>query len=115
MKAAALAFSSGGWLAMAQRLGRLAQWPFVQGRQRSRSLPGPVPDGPQTRDLPAIPPQSFREWWAGREAGATRMSELSGARTDVLSAIRRAVPWRRWRSACRLRRDCPRLRARRST
>ncbi len=56
MRAASLAFSGGGWLALAQRLGRLAQWPFVDGGQISGRCPGPAPDGPRRgicRPLPA--------------------------------------------------------------
>jgi L-lactate dehydrogenase complex protein LldF len=71
MKAAALAFSSGGWLSMAQRLGRLAQWPFAE-EGRIASLPGPGAGWTATRDLPAIPAQSFRQWWAAREREAQR-------------------------------------------
>jgi L-lactate dehydrogenase complex protein LldF len=65
MRAAAMAFRGGGWLALAQRLGRLAQWPFVRGG-RIHSLPGPGADWTATRDLPAMPAQTFRQWWAVR-------------------------------------------------
>ncbi len=65
MKGASLAFSSGGWLGLAQQVGRLAQWPFVHDRSIS-SLPGPGGAWTHSRDLPAIPPQSFRQWWAAR-------------------------------------------------
>ena len=66
MRAASLAFSGGGWLSLAQRLGRLAQWPFVDGG-KIRSLPGPAAGWTETRDLPAVPAQTFREWWAARK------------------------------------------------
>jgi L-lactate dehydrogenase complex protein LldF len=65
MKAAAVAFSSPGWLALAQKLGRLGQRPFARDG-RIRSLPGPGAAWTETRDLPAIPPQSFRAWWKTR-------------------------------------------------
>jgi L-lactate dehydrogenase complex protein LldF len=66
MKAARLAFADGGRLEIAQKLGRLAQWPF-QHDGELRHLPGPFRDWTNARDLPAIPPESFREWWARRE------------------------------------------------
>jgi L-lactate dehydrogenase complex protein LldF len=65
MKAAAAAFSGGGWLSMAQRLGRWAQWPFAEAGSIA-SLPGPAAGWTATRDLPAIPKESFRQWWARR-------------------------------------------------
>ncbi|MEO7274145.1 MAG: LutB/LldF family L-lactate oxidation iron-sulfur protein [Vicinamibacterales bacterium] len=71
MRAAALAFSGGGWLGLAQRLGRLAQRPFADGAS-IKSLPGPGAGWTDTRDLPAMPAQSFRQWWAGRKAGGSR-------------------------------------------
>ena len=71
MRAAALAFSSGGWLGLAQRLGRFAQRPFTHGSSIS-SLPGPGAGWTDTRDLPAMPAQSFRQWWASRRSGDAR-------------------------------------------
>ena len=65
MNSAALAFSGPGWLSLAQKLGRLAQWPFAEGG-RITSLPGPGAAWTATRDLPALPKQSFREWWKTR-------------------------------------------------
>ena len=65
MKAAAVAFSSPGWLALAQKLGRMGQRPFAE-EGRITSLPGPGAAWTETRDLPAIPPQSFRAWWKTR-------------------------------------------------
>jgi L-lactate dehydrogenase complex protein LldF len=69
MKAAAVAFSSPGWLSLAQTLGRLAQWPFAHDG-RITSLPGPGAAWTGTRDLPAIPRESFRSWWAARKREA---------------------------------------------
>ena len=63
MKAAAFAFRGGGRLALAQKVGRLGQWSFVHNG-RITSLPGPLAGWTDTRDLPAIPAESFREWWA---------------------------------------------------
>jgi L-lactate dehydrogenase complex protein LldF len=66
MKAGALAFADGGRLELVQKLARLAQWPF-QHDGELRHLPGPFRDWTKARDFPAIPPESFREWWARRE------------------------------------------------
>jgi L-lactate dehydrogenase complex protein LldF len=66
MKAAAFALSSAGRLAAVQKLGRLAQWPFEKNGNLHH-LPGPLGAWTETRDLPAIPDESFREWWAKRE------------------------------------------------
>ena len=68
MKAAAFAFGSPGRLAAAQKLGRLAQWPFARGGLIEH-LPGPGAGWTDTRNLPAVPRESFREWWK-RERGA---------------------------------------------
>jgi L-lactate dehydrogenase complex protein LldF len=65
MKAAAFAFSNPAWLKRAQMIGRLMQRPFTRDGRVSR-LPGPFAGWTKTRDLPAMPPQSFREWWASR-------------------------------------------------
>lgn len=65
MKAAALAFSDPAWLRRAQMVGRFLQRPF-QANGRIARLPGPGGAWTATRDLPAIPKQSFREWWASR-------------------------------------------------
>jgi L-lactate dehydrogenase complex protein LldF len=68
MRAASLAFKGGRWLSLAQRLGRLAQWPFASGGT-IRTLPGPGAGWTATRDLPAVPEQTFRQWWAARHRG----------------------------------------------
>ena len=46
-------------------IGRFLQRPVVTDGYIRRG-PGPVAAWTSTRDLPAIPPQSFREWWASR-------------------------------------------------
>ncbi len=68
MRAASVAFSSPGWLGLAHAVGRLAQRPFARDGQL-QGLPGPFSGWTDSRDLPAIPPQSFRQWWARRAKG----------------------------------------------
>ncbi|CAN5747951.1 LutB/LldF family L-lactate oxidation iron-sulfur protein [soil metagenome] len=68
MKGAALAFSSPAWLRRAQTIGRFLQRPFRKGDQLAH-LPGLFAAWTRTRDLPALPAQSFRDWWAARERG----------------------------------------------
>jgi L-lactate dehydrogenase complex protein LldF len=65
MKAAALALSGPGPLSVAHAIARLGQRPFEHDG-RIASLPGPLRAWTHTRDLPALPAQSFRQWWAGR-------------------------------------------------
>jgi len=71
MKAAALALTDAGRLAAAQKLARVAQWPFERDGYLEH-LPPPLNAWTKTRDLPATPRQSFREWWASREEVGTR-------------------------------------------
>jgi L-lactate dehydrogenase complex protein LldF len=84
MKAAAGVFRSERRFRAAQRLARMAQLPLIRkdlpimgrGEPVERSseshwvkwLPGIFGGWTQTRDLRAIPPQSFREWWERRRA-----------------------------------------------
>ncbi len=67
MQAAAAAFENGTRLELAQRLGRLGQIPFVSGNGFIEHLPLMMSGWTQTRDLAALPKQSFREWWSERE------------------------------------------------
>jgi L-lactate dehydrogenase complex protein LldF len=49
----------------AQRLARLGQLPFAR-RGTIERLPPPLNAWTTTRDMPAVPPQSFRDWWRER-------------------------------------------------
>ena len=63
MKAASWALSSGknlGLLEKALPLGRLAAGP----NRKITKLPGIAAGWTQSRDIPAPPSQSFRQWWA---------------------------------------------------
>lgn len=67
MAAAARVFASPARYERAQRLARLAQWPFAR-RGLVSSLPPPLSGWSAVRDLRAVPPQTFREWWRARGA-----------------------------------------------
>jgi L-lactate dehydrogenase complex protein LldF len=64
MRALARAFGDERRLARAERLGRTLQRPFVEDGPLQR-LPG-LAAWLRTRDLPSLPPQTFREWWQSR-------------------------------------------------
>ena len=66
MQAAAGALKNGQRLRMAQRLGRIAQIPFVGDGGFIESLPFMLSGWTETRDLVPLPAESFREWWAKR-------------------------------------------------
>jgi L-lactate dehydrogenase complex protein LldF len=72
MKAASWALSSGKRLGLVEKglpLGRLAAGPD----RKITKLPGIAAGWTQSRDIPAPPAQSFRDWWAKehRNAGGT--------------------------------------------
>jgi L-lactate dehydrogenase complex protein LldF len=68
MQAAAFSFGSGDRLALGQKLGRLSQIPFIAKSGFIEHLPLMLAGWTQTRDLAPLPKQSFREWWAERQA-----------------------------------------------
>jgi L-lactate dehydrogenase complex protein LldF len=65
MRAMARIFANRRLYEAAQRAGRLTQWPLVRDGT-IRRLPGPLSGWTSARDLPAVPPQSFRDWWRER-------------------------------------------------
>jgi L-lactate dehydrogenase complex protein LldF len=65
MTTAAFAFSNSTRFSAAQKLARIGQKPFERDGML-RNLPGMLGAWTATRDLPAIPKESFREWWAKR-------------------------------------------------
>ncbi len=67
MKAAAFALGSSSRLSAAQKLTRIAQVPF-QHNGVIEHLPGMLSGWTAVRDLRPIPKQSFRDWWASRNA-----------------------------------------------
>ncbi len=71
MKMAAAIFASRRRFEAAQRLGRLAQGPLVR-KGWFGNLPGLLGNWTRVRDLRALPPQTFREWWKQRAKNAER-------------------------------------------
>jgi L-lactate dehydrogenase complex protein LldF len=65
MRAMARVFANRRLYEAAQRAGRLSQWPLVRDGA-IRRLPGPLSGWTSARDLPAVPSQSFRDWWRAR-------------------------------------------------
>jgi L-lactate dehydrogenase complex protein LldF len=63
MRAAGWVFGHPGWLRRGQRLAARTR------RLHPRTLPGPGRAWTDSRDLPVVPPQSFRDWWQQRESG----------------------------------------------
>ncbi|HEY6448353.1 MAG TPA: LutB/LldF family L-lactate oxidation iron-sulfur protein [Acidobacteriaceae bacterium] len=66
MKMAAAIFTSRGRYEAAQRLARRAESPLVR-EGWVKWLPGLLGNWTRFRDLRALPPQTFREWWRKRE------------------------------------------------
>jgi L-lactate dehydrogenase complex protein LldF len=65
MRSVAWVFGGRRRFTLAQRLARLTQRPFVRaGRIRRR--PGPHAAWTKSRDLKAVAPQTFRDWWNER-------------------------------------------------
>ncbi|MFZ0040029.1 MAG: LutB/LldF family L-lactate oxidation iron-sulfur protein [Solirubrobacteraceae bacterium] len=65
MEAMARVFADRRLYEAAQRSGRLVQWPLVR-RGKIGRLPGALAGWTSARDLPALPRQSFRDWWRER-------------------------------------------------
>jgi L-lactate dehydrogenase complex protein LldF len=74
MRAAAAAFASRRRFEAAQRLGRMAQWPLAS-HGWMRGLPGMLGNWTRTRDLRALPRQTFREWWQQRAQNSESNTE----------------------------------------
>jgi len=68
MQALARVFASRRAYESAQRAARRGRGPFVR-HGSIRQLPGPLGAWTSARDLPAVPQQSFRDWWRAREDG----------------------------------------------
>jgi L-lactate dehydrogenase complex protein LldF len=66
MKVLSRIFSSRRSFEAAQRLGQIAQWPFVS-EGWIRHLPGTLGNWTAVRDLRPLPRETFRNWWRERE------------------------------------------------
>jgi L-lactate dehydrogenase complex protein LldF len=69
MQAAAFLFKDAKRLEMAESIGRVGQKVFVSKNGFIEALPGMLKGWTQTRDLKAMPKESFREWWARERDG----------------------------------------------
>ena len=73
MQAAGFVMGSASRFTLAQHMGQLAQKLFVSKSGFIERLPFMLSGWTQTRDLKALPAQSFRDWWAHRELnGSTK-------------------------------------------
>jgi L-lactate dehydrogenase complex protein LldF len=66
MQAVLWMFGGTGRMAAAQSIGRAGQKLLAHDGVISR-LPGPLSGWTDARDFPALPAQSFRDWWKKRE------------------------------------------------
>ena len=71
MQAAAKVFLYPHRYEQAQRLGQVAQTPFVR-KGVIKHLPGPLAGWSAVRDTKAMPKESFRQWWRKREKPASK-------------------------------------------
>jgi L-lactate dehydrogenase complex protein LldF len=61
------AFATRAGYQRAQRLGRSLQRPVARDGWITHFPPGPLGAWGRSRDLPALPAQTFREWWESRD------------------------------------------------
>ncbi len=66
MRLMARTFASRARYERAQHMAQLGQWPLKHGEVIEK-LPGELGGWTIARDLPAVPAQSFREWWRARQ------------------------------------------------
>jgi len=78
MQAAAFLFRDASRFAMAERMGQIAQKPLVSKNGFIEWMPLTLSGWTQTRDLKAMPEQSFREWWAKERASRPHGEQASG-------------------------------------
>jgi L-lactate dehydrogenase complex protein LldF len=80
MQAAGFVMGSAGRFTLAQHMGQLAQKLFVSKSGFIERLPFMLSGWTQTRDLKALPAQSFRDWWAHRNANGS--AKTAAAKED---------------------------------
>ena len=74
METAAFLFANASRLSLAQKLGRIGQKLFESKDGVIEHLPGMLSGWTQTRDMMPMPEQTFRQWWAKREASSAQDS-----------------------------------------
>ncbi len=72
MQAAAFLFKDAGRLSMAEHLGQVGQKVLVSKNGFIEWMPLMLSGWTQTRDLKAMPAQSFRDWWAKEKAPSAK-------------------------------------------
>jgi L-lactate dehydrogenase complex protein LldF len=81
MKTMSRVFQSESRFRAAQRLARTADRPLARKDRNGKAwihwLPGMLGGWTQSRDLQALPPQTFREWWEQRNRTSQRESTPS--------------------------------------
>ncbi len=77
MQAAAFLFKDASRLAMAERIGRVGQKALVSKNGFIEWMPLMLSGWTQTRDLKAMPEQSFRDWWAKEKAPGAKPADRS--------------------------------------
>jgi len=75
MKAANFAFASAARFQLAQWFGKIGLRFFTGRDGWIRKLPGLGARWTMSRDLPALPAQTFRQWWAERESRAGKVAK----------------------------------------
>jgi L-lactate dehydrogenase complex protein LldF len=82
MRAMQWIFSNSTRFSVAQRLGRIAQRPWIRQSGWIERLPSVLAGWTRTRDLRPLPPQSFREWFQARSHASTVSPKSPGATHD---------------------------------
>ncbi|WP_263358767.1 LutB/LldF family L-lactate oxidation iron-sulfur protein [Acidicapsa ligni] len=80
MQAAAFLFKDAGRLSMAEHMGLVGQKALVSKNGFIEWMPGMLSGWTQTRDLKAMPAQSFRDWWAKEKAPHAKSADDGGVR-----------------------------------
>jgi len=82
MRAMQWIFSNSTRFSVAQRLGRIAQRPWIRRSGWIEKLPSVLAGWTRTRDLRPLPQQSFREWFHARLRESTSTSSPSEGRHE---------------------------------
>jgi L-lactate dehydrogenase complex protein LldF len=83
MQAAAFLFKDAKRLELAEHLGQIGQKVLVSKNGFIEWMPMMLSGWTQTRDLKAMPSQSFRDWWAKEKAPQTKRNEATEDRSNA--------------------------------